>query len=90
MKIHYIDIFLVCFSVASPESFANVVKKWVPEIKEHCPDVPYILVATKTDLRNDPDVIQKLDKVGKKPISYQEVIYQRIFLEFSNFFHRKF
>ncbi|CAI6360495.1 unnamed protein product [Macrosiphum euphorbiae] len=38
------DVFLVCFSVASPSSFENVVSKWYPEIKHHCPDAPMILV----------------------------------------------
>ena len=46
------DVFLVCFSIISPSSFENVKAKWQPEINHHCPDVPFILVGTKTDLRN--------------------------------------
>lgn len=38
------DVFLICFSVASPSSFENVTSKWYPEIKHHCPDAPMILV----------------------------------------------
>lgn len=38
------DVFLICFSVASPSSFENVTSKWYPEIKHHCPDAPIILV----------------------------------------------
>ena len=47
------DIFLVCFSVISRTSLQNVKGKWFPEIRHYCPDAPIILVATKTDLRDD-------------------------------------
>jgi small GTP-binding protein len=45
------DVFLVCFSVASPTSFDNVRRKWVPEIDHHAPGVARVLVGTKSDLR---------------------------------------
>jgi len=45
------DIFLVIFSVDSDASYSNVKSKWVPELKHYSPDVPYVLVATKVDLR---------------------------------------
>ena len=32
-------------------SFENVKTKWIPEITHHAPDVPIILVGTKSDLR---------------------------------------
>jgi len=54
------DIFLICFSVVSPASHENVKGKWYPEVKHHCPNTPVILVGTKTDLREDPDTINKL------------------------------
>lgn len=41
------DVFLICFSVASPSSFENVTSKWYPEIKHHCPDAPMILVGER-------------------------------------------
>jgi len=43
------DVFLVCFSVTSCLSLENVEKKWVPEIRQYCPETPIILVATKLD-----------------------------------------
>jgi len=46
------DVFLVCYSCDFANSYANVKQKWVPEIRHHCPETPYILVATKTDLRD--------------------------------------
>ena len=45
------DAFLVCFSIGSPHSLENVRTKWVPEIRHHCPNTPFILVGTKADLR---------------------------------------
>ena len=45
------DVFIICFSTISTESFDNVKSKWHPELKHHCPDKPYILVGTKVDLR---------------------------------------
>lgn len=66
------DIFLVCFSVVNPDSFANVKEKWVTEVQHHCPDVPMILVGTKQDLRNDPKTLASLEQKGLQPISEQQ------------------
>ena len=49
------DVFLVCFSVSSAASLDNVEGKWVPEIGAHCPGVPFLLVGTKADLRDDTE-----------------------------------
>ena len=38
------DIFLVCYSVVIPSSLTNVKEKWIPELKEHSSETPYILV----------------------------------------------
>ena len=46
------DVFLICYSIDSISSFKNVNLKWVPEIREYCPNAPIILVGTKTDLRD--------------------------------------
>ena len=63
------DIFLICFSVVSPYSYENVTAKWVPEITHHCPGVPFLLVGTKVDLRDDPEVVERLAENRLKPIS---------------------
>ncbi|XP_034952220.1 ras-like GTP-binding protein RhoL [Chelonus insularis] len=47
------DCFLLCFSISARSSFENILSKWYPEIKHHCPNVPIVLVGTKGDLRND-------------------------------------
>jgi Ras-related C3 botulinum toxin substrate 1 len=48
------------FSLVDPALFENVRAKWVPEIRQHCPDTPFVLVGTKTDLRSDIDTMQGL------------------------------
>jgi Ras-related C3 botulinum toxin substrate 1 len=45
------DVFLLAYSVANPPSFENLRAKWYPEVSHHCPNVPFILVGTKVDLR---------------------------------------
>ena len=49
------DVFLICFSVTSPASYANVRTRWYPELIHHCPYVPVLLVGTMTDLRSADD-----------------------------------
>jgi len=65
-------VFIVCFSVVHPDSFHNVKQKWLEELKTACPDTPFILVGTKTDLRNDEEVLRKLQEKGREPISEKE------------------
>mmetsp|Transcript_123608 Transcript_123608/g.174215 ORF Transcript_123608/g.174215 Transcript_123608/m.174215 type:complete len:200 (-) Transcript_123608:12-611(-) len=66
------DVFLVCFSIVSPTSFQNVKTKWVPEVKHHCPDTKLILVATKLDLREDKEQVERLKEKGLEPITVGE------------------
>jgi len=66
------DVFLICFSLFSPESFDNVTNKWHKEITEHAPDAPIILVGTKLDLRSKPEAIQSLKDNGQEPISLKK------------------
>jgi len=54
------DVFLVCYSIISRASYENVKTKWIPEIKHHVPDAPFLLVGTKADLRNDAEVLKKV------------------------------
>ncbi|XP_055867507.1 ras-related protein ced-10-like isoform X1 [Biomphalaria glabrata] len=47
------DCFLLCFSLCNKESLASVQNKWYPEIRQHCPNAPIILVGTMLDIRQD-------------------------------------
>jgi cell division control protein 42 len=66
------DVFLVCFSVTSPASFENVREKWFPEVHHHCPGVPCLIVGTQTDLRDDPQVREKLSKQKMQPVRKED------------------
>ena len=66
------DVVLVCFSTVVPESLENVSKKWVPEIQQHCPGTPFLLVGTQIDLKEDRATIDKLADKNQKPISSEE------------------
>ena len=67
------DVFLLCFSLVSPASFENVKAKWYPEVNHHCPNVPIILVATKLDLREDKETLEKMREKGLTPITHLQV-----------------
>merc|ERR1712000_652077 len=62
------DVFMICFSVVHPSSFENI-KWWLIEVKKSCPNTPFILCGTKTDLRDDPATIAKLEQNNEKPIT---------------------
>jgi small GTP-binding protein len=49
------DVFLVCFSLNNRNTFNSVKHKWIPEINHYCPGTKWLLVGTKSDIRdNDP------------------------------------
>jgi small GTP-binding protein len=66
------DVFLVCFSLVSRTSMQNVPYKWIPELRQYCPDTPIVLVGTKADLRNDPVTLDQLKAQGQTPVSGEE------------------
>ena len=47
------DVFLLCYSVATPESLVHAQEKWIPEIQKHSPNTPIIMVGTQIDLRDE-------------------------------------
>jgi len=65
-------VIMLCFSVDTPASLANVESKWIDEIVENCPGVKIILVALKCDLRDDRDVRERLTRFGAHPVQYEE------------------
>ena len=67
------DVFLVIFSLVSPDSFENVRAKWLPEIAHYCPGTPFLLVGAKLDLRDDPATIEwLLRRERQAPITYKQ------------------
>ena len=43
-------------------------EKWFPEVHHHCPGVPCLIVGTQVDLRDDPQVREKLAKQRMQPV----------------------
>ncbi|KAL0473822.1 putative CDC42 protein [Neurospora intermedia] len=66
------DVFLICFSVASPASFENVSQKWAPEVNHHCPGVPFLIVGTQKDLRSDKELRDKLAQRKQSMIEFKQ------------------
>eukprot|EP00005_Dracoamoeba_jomungandri_P005168 CAMPEP_0174261392 /NCGR_PEP_ID=MMETSP0439-20130205/11401_1 /TAXON_ID=0 /ORGANISM="Stereomyxa ramosa, Strain Chinc5" /LENGTH=194 /DNA_ID=CAMNT_0015345857 /DNA_START=73 /DNA_END=657 /DNA_ORIENTATION=+ len=66
------NVFLICFSVVNPVSLENVTSKWYPEISHFSPNVPIILVGTKSDLRKDNKTMEKLRAQGQEPVSPEQ------------------
>ncbi|RUS70922.1 hypothetical protein EGW08_021312 [Elysia chlorotica] len=63
------DVFVVCFSVISPESLQHVEEVWLPEIRAHAPHTPCILVGLQADLRTDPAILSQLSSSGQSPVT---------------------
>ena len=60
------DVFLLCFGVDT-DDFECIKTRWYPELHHYCPNVPVILVATKTDLRDDDRISNTITtKQGRK------------------------
>lgn len=66
------NVLLVCFSIDSPVSLRNVKEKWCPEVKHFLPEVPFILVGNKLDLRGNLETIENLKESNSSPVSRQE------------------
>lgn len=45
------DVVIIAFSVIRESTFDNVQARWLPELREHIPDVPMLLSGFKSDLR---------------------------------------
>lgn len=67
------DLFVICFSASSPDSYDHVRTKWIPEITHHCPGVPFMLLCCKSDLRGDESTVEALGtKYGRGTIGSDE------------------
>ncbi|XP_020904055.1 ras-like GTP-binding protein rhoA isoform X3 [Exaiptasia diaphana] len=86
------DVFLLCFDIGNPSSLQSIIDKWVSEIKEECPGVPYLLVGCKNDLRTDSalqfyltvpgDSTVEPDSIGRlKAVSTAQCIGAKAYVE---------
>jgi Ras homolog gene family, member A len=66
------DVALLVFAIDSPDSLCNIQEKWVSEIFHFLPDIPKILVGTKSDLRSNIRTIDELAKTSQTPVTRQQ------------------
>lgn len=66
------NVILMCFAIDSPDSLENIPEKWVPEVNHFCPNIPFVLVGCKRDLRDDENTIRELAVMRQKPVSEAE------------------
>jgi len=62
------DVFLVCYSISSKQSFKSVKNKWIPEIRTHS-TAPIVIIGCKSDLRSNTDVKERLQTMGLQFVS---------------------
>ncbi|KAJ6495278.1 cell division cycle 42 [Mycena sanguinolenta] len=68
------DVFLICFRVTQRASFEAVRTKWAPEVRHHCGDVPFLVVGTQIDLRDDMEsvICEKVSREKQCLVSTEE------------------
>jgi len=66
------DVFLLFFSVVNPTSAENIKDKWIAEVKQHCPNIPYFLIGTQTDQRENQKVLDELNERKQKPLKEKD------------------
>eukprot|EP01090_Pellita_catalonica_P005661 TRINITY_DN1588_c0_g1_i2.p1 TRINITY_DN1588_c0_g1~~TRINITY_DN1588_c0_g1_i2.p1 ORF type:complete len:201 (+),score=43.53 TRINITY_DN1588_c0_g1_i2:111-713(+) len=67
------DLFLIEFSIAEPSSLLSA-KSWLSEIHHHCPDVPVFLIGNKSDLRQDPEILEKMRSKSDCVVSNEQAL----------------
>jgi cell division control protein 42 len=55
-------VFLLCFSITSPASLDDVKNRWYPEVRHHSPGVPFLIMGTQIDQREDPWALARQDQ----------------------------
>ena len=50
---HGTHMFIICYSVVSPDSYHRVGERWVPEITQHCPGTPFIIIGQQHNNNNN-------------------------------------
>ena len=72
----YLTLYLLPYALLAVSKYSFVCPytqnlQWIPEITRHRPKTPFLLVGTKSDLRDDPATIQKLSEVKQRPITVE-------------------
>jgi small GTP-binding protein len=68
------SVFLVCYSITSPTSFARITTHWIPEVGQYAPGVPVVLCGNKADLRDNEESKEQLKSQGLKIITSETAL----------------
>ncbi|RVE59462.1 hypothetical protein OJAV_G00188810 [Oryzias javanicus] len=66
------DAVLICFDISRPETLESVLKKWLCETQEFCPNAKVVLVGCKLDMRTDLAVMRELSKHRLIPVTHEQ------------------
>jgi len=67
------NVFFFCYACNNPDSYHNVKKSFIPEVKYHCRAPTRILVGLKCDLLSDNQTNENLNGPGKHEFSRESV-----------------
>lgn len=65
----HVDVFILCFSLVNPRSFANISSKWIPQIRTANRTSPIVLVGSQSDLCHNVGILIHLDHQRTRPVS---------------------
>ena len=66
------SVFLLCYSVSSRASWQHIKTKWHPEMSLHCPETPFLIVQTMSDLESDELVLESLSERSQTIVTQEE------------------
>ena len=90
------SVIILCYSIISPQSYDNICEKWLPAIQFLPNPVPVILLGTKSDLRTNQMLLERLARAGLEPKTEKDgkqlakqisaIHFEEISLEFDSAF----
>ncbi|XP_055006433.1 ras-related C3 botulinum toxin substrate 2-like [Boleophthalmus pectinirostris] len=66
------NVVVICFSISDPLSYQSVTQTWLPDVEPNCPKAPILLVGTKSDLRDNKEILEKLNEKRLSTITQQQ------------------
>jgi len=66
------DVVLLFYSVVNPTSAENIKEKWVNDARTYCPEVPFFLIGTQIDQRDNTKILEELSERNLKPLTKQD------------------
>ena len=65
-------MFLLCYRISDPSSLFSAINHWVPELRNHAPSTPILLVGCASDQRGDRSVVDSLARHGRSFVSQEQ------------------